>query len=191
MINTIFAEKSKMSGRFTTDNVRVGCTVLKVPTMKIKDLRTLEKNGYSAARIEILGKHQKTLVREVRGDIAELNPGAEIKFEDIFRPGDKVDVSGISKGKGFAGSVKRFGFAGGPRTHGQSDRERAPGSSGSTTTPGRVYKGKRRPGHMGVDKVTVKNMKVLEVDIEKKLIVLIGSVPGANNYTLLKLSKKI
>lgn len=92
--------------------------------------------------------------------------------------GDKVKVTGTSKGKGFAGVVKRWKFAGGPRTHGQSDRERAPGSIGQTTTPGRVYKGKKMAGRMGGKKVTVKGLKVVEVKPEENLLVVKGLVPG-------------
>ena len=111
MLNTIFAQKLKMSGRFTPENVRVGCTVLKVPTMTIKDLRTSDKHGYSAIRVEISGIHKKPMIKEVRSEDSDLVPGTEVKFEEILQVGDKVSVSGISKGKGFAGSVKRHGFA--------------------------------------------------------------------------------
>jgi large subunit ribosomal protein L3 len=97
----------------------------------------------------------------------------------VFALGEKVDVIGTSKGKGFQGGVKRFHFAGGPRTHGASDRERAPGSNSSGTTPGRVYKGSRRPGHMGDDRVTAQSLKVVLVDPERNLIGVLGSVPGA------------
>lgn len=95
--------------------------------------------------------------------------------------GDKVKVTGISKGKGFAGVVKRWHFAGGPRTHGQSDRERAPGSIGQTTTPGRVYKGKKMAGRMGGKKVTIRGLKVIEVKPEENLLVVKGLVPGGKN----------
>ncbi|PIQ70248.1 50S ribosomal protein L3 [Candidatus Shapirobacteria bacterium CG03_land_8_20_14_0_80_40_19] len=95
-----------------------------------------------------------------------------------FNLGDMVSVTGISKGKGFAGVVKRWHFKGGPRTHGQSDRERAPGSSGPTTTPGKVHKGSRRPGRMGSEKVTVKNLEILKVDSEANFIWVKGAVPG-------------
>jgi len=98
---------------------------------------------------------------------------------DVFVVGDRVDVVGTSKGKGFQGGVKRYHFRGGPKTHGQSDRHRAPGSRGSGTTPGRVYKGARGPGHMGNDRVTSQNLKVVMVDPERNLIGLCGSVPGA------------
>jgi len=99
--------------------------------------------------------------------------------------GDKVKVTGTSKGKGFAGVVKRWHFAGGPRTHGQSDRERAPGSIGQTTTPGRVYKGKKMAGRMGGKKVTVKGLKVVEVKPEENLLVIKGLVPGAKGGKVL------
>ena len=101
--------------------------------------------------------------------------------KDIFAIGDHVDVIGTSKGRGFAGGVKRFNFKGGPRTHGQSDRERAPGSHGSGTTPGRVYKGVRAPGHYGNARITSSNLKVAFLDTERNLIGVRGSVPGARN----------
>ncbi len=107
-----------------------------------------------------------------------LTPGQEIKGSDVFNVGDKVKVSGVSKGKGFAGVVKRHGFHGGPKTHGQSDRHRAPGASGSTTTPGRVYKGHRMAGRMGGVKVTISGLKVVALDNEKNEILISGLIPG-------------
>jgi large subunit ribosomal protein L3 len=99
----------------------------------------------------------------------------------LFEAGELVDVVGTSKGKGFAGGVKRHHFRGGPKTHGQSDRHRAPGSVGATTTPGRVYKGTRMAGHMGDVRVTVQNLKVVEVDTDRNLLLVEGAVPGADN----------
>jgi large subunit ribosomal protein L3 len=113
---------------------------------------------------------------------AKLFIGDEIKPSLFFKAGDRIKVTGISKGKGFQGVVKRHGFAGGPRTHGQSDRERAPGSIGQTTTPGRVYKGKRMAGHMGSDQITVRNLPVIEV-VEDGLVIK-GLVPGATHGLL-------
>lgn len=110
--------------------------------------------------------------------------GKEVNLGEIFKEGETVTVSGISKGKGFAGGVKRHHFEGGPRTHGQSDRERAPGSIGSTTTPGRVLKGKRMAGRKGHERVTVKNLKVLKVDLEKNILYLKGAVPGVRKGVL-------
>lgn len=110
--------------------------------------------------------------------------GRGVKLGEVFKEGDRLVVSGISKGKGFAGVVKRYHFAGGPRTHGQSDRERAPGSSGSTTTPGRVMKGKRMAGRMGGDRVTIKNLLVSKIDTEKNVILVKGAVPGPKKCSL-------
>ncbi len=187
MINTFFAKRMFMSGKFTPKGDRVGVSVLEVPTMKIVGSRTIDKHGYDAIIVEF--KHQgKTKTQEIRTD-EKIDPGTEVSVSDLVNAGDKVNVSGITKGKGFAGAVKRHNFRGGPRTHGQSDRERAPGSSGSTTTPGRVFKGKRRAGHMGVDRVMVRNLSVFEVNPETNTVTVTGSVPGASRYTLLKIEK--
>jgi large subunit ribosomal protein L3 len=104
---------------------------------------------------------------------------------DLFKAGEEVDIVGTSKGKGFQGGVKRHGFRGGPKTHGQSDRTRAPGSIGSGTTPGRVLKGTRMAGHMGNERVTVKSMQVIQADPERNLLLVKGSVPGANGGLLM------
>ena len=104
---------------------------------------------------------------------------------EVFAPGDTIRITGTSKGKGFAGVVKRHHFAGGPRTHGQSDRERAPGSIGQTTTPGRVYRGKRMAGRMGGERVTVRGLEVVAIDPEKNLLTVKGLVPGARNGLLI------
>ncbi len=114
--------------------------------------------------------------------------GDIIKLGEVFKEGDTVNIIGISKGKGFAGVVKRHHFKGGPKTHGQSDRLRAPGSIGSTTIPGRVYKGKRMAGRLGGEKVTVKNLKIFKIDPEKNFLMVKGLVPGGRN-TLLKITK--
>ncbi len=169
-----------MTGKYTPEGNYVGSTIMDIPEMTVKDLRTKEKNGYAAIRIKVQSpKSKKEVIREIRTNEI-LEPGTEIKFEELVKVGDKVKVTGISKGKGFAGAVKRYKFQGGPRTHGQSDRERAPGSSGSTTTPGRVFPGTRRAGHMGVDTVSVKGLKVMEVDPANRRVTLGGAVPGYN-----------
>lgn len=122
-------------------------------------------------------------LREVRVSEAidpnTLSVGKELTVADVFAAGDVIRVTGVSKGKGFAGVVKRHGFGGGPRTHGQSDRERAPGSIGQTTTPGRVYRGKRMAGRMGGDTVTVKGLRVVAVDATTNTLVVKGLIPGA------------
>jgi large subunit ribosomal protein L3 len=122
--------------------------------------------------------------REVRvEDVEGINLGTELQVAEIFAAGDIIDVTGVSKGKGWAGGVKRWGFHGGPRTHGQSDRERSPGSIGQTTTPGRVYRGKKMAGRMGSDTVTVKNLEIIEVTNDGVLLIK-GLVPGRVNGLL-------
>lgn len=124
-------------------------------------------------------------LREVRLETeADLKVGDVVKLENIFRKGDVVQVSGTSKGKGFAGAVKRWGFHGGPKTHGQSDRHRAPGSIGQGTTPGRVLKGKKMAGRLGNDRVTVKNLIVVDLDKEKGILAVSGPVPGVKGGLL-------
>ncbi|MCA1553069.1 MAG: 50S ribosomal protein L3 [Chloroflexi bacterium] len=124
-------------------------------------------------------------LREIRvEDPSQYSVGQKLGA-DVFAVGEVIQATGISKGKGFAGAVKRYHFRGGPKTHGQSDRNRAPGSSGATTTPGRVMKGLRRPGHMGVDTVTQPSLRVVMVDAERNLIALRGSVPGGTNSLVL------
>ncbi len=115
--------------------------------------------------------------------------GKELAISDVFSIGDVIRVTGISKGKGFAGVVKRHGFAGGPKTHGQSDKERSPGSIGATTTPGRVFKGKRMAGRMGSDTVTVKGLSVVGVDETNHMLIVKGLVPGPRN-TLVIIAKE-
>jgi large subunit ribosomal protein L3 len=118
-------------------------------------------------------------------DKPDFKVGDEIKISDVFRKGDLVNVSGISKGKGFAGVVKRWHFAGGPKTHGQSDRLRAPGSIGQGTTPGRVLKGKKMAGRMGGERKTIKNLIVVDVDSEKGELLVSGPVPGKSSGLLI------
>lgn len=109
----------------------------------------------------------------------------------VFEKADLVKVTGVSKGRGFAGGIKRWGFHGGPKTHGQSDRHRAPGSIGQTTTPGRVFKGKKMAGHMGAARTTVRNLEVIEVDVENNLLLLKGAVPGAvDGYLIIEKTGK-
>lgn len=124
-------------------------------------------------------------LREVRVDNAAQYAVGQKLMADVFAVGDVIEVEGISKGKGFAGVIKRHHFRGGPKTHGQSDRNRAPGSSGATTTPGRVMKGMRRAGRMGDETVTQPSLKVVMVDVERNLIAVRGSVPGAANGVVL------
>jgi large subunit ribosomal protein L3 len=168
-------------------------TVIELGPNVVTQVRTKEKDGYEAVQLGfgLLKRpnrpeqgHRKAsgfmsrYLREVPADsVDDVQVGQVIKV-DQFAPGDLVDVTGTSKGRGFQGGVKRHGFRGGPKTHGQSDRHRAPGSIGSSATPGRVFKGLRMAGHMGVERVTVQNLKVMRVDPERNLLLVKGSVPG-------------
>lgn len=199
MIKQVFTIKQTMDQVFTPEGKRLPVTWLSFPTQKVSAVCGEEKNGYSAVQLAIgsrkksskaiLGHVKKAgiesaprWVREVRVDASELanvKLGEELSLTDLVNEGDKVTVTSISKGKGFAGVVKRHGFAGGPKTHGQSDRHRHPGSIGCRTTPGHIVKGKRMAGHMGVDQITVKNLVVYKVDADTKRIAVTGAVPGA------------
>jgi large subunit ribosomal protein L3 len=137
----------------------------------------LKRNGLSLPDLRVL--------REFRVKDIDVEEGQKLTISDVFEKGERVDVVGTSKGRGFAGTVKRHHFNRQPRTHGQSDRERAPGSIGSTTTPGRVLKGTRMAGHMGSQRVTVQNLEVVEVDADQHLLAVRGSVPGAKGGILL------
>jgi large subunit ribosomal protein L3 len=131
-------------------------------------------------------------LRELRVSEGEsYTEGQKITVEAVFQAGDQVDIVGTSKGRGFAGGVKRHGFRGGPITHGQSDRQRSPGSIAPTTTPGRIHKGKRMAGHMGSERVTTQNLKVVQVDAERNLLTVRGTVPGANGgLVIITVSRK-
>jgi large subunit ribosomal protein L3 len=124
-------------------------------------------------------------LREVRADDVSQYEVGQVLKADTFTIGELVDITGTSKGRGFQGGVKRHGFSGGSKTHGQSDRWRAPGSIGSSATPGRVFKGLRMAGHMGVDRVTVQNLMVMRVDVDRNILLVQGSVPGPNNGTVI------
>jgi large subunit ribosomal protein L3 len=170
-------------------------TVIEAGPCTVTQVKSPERDGYSAIQVGYgsrkrsnkpmrghLGKvgDFRTLVEfKVRGDV-EYTVGDTIGI-DLFNEGDLVDVTSKSRGRGFAGGVRRWGFHGGPKTHGQSDRHRAPGSIGSGTTPGRVYKGQKMAGHMGDAQVTVKNLKVIARDEAKGLLLVAGAVPGATN----------
>ena len=170
-------------------------TAIQAGPCTVTQIKTPDRDGYSAIQIGFgdakkLNKPEKghlrdlpplRHLREVRLDaVGSYEQGQQIDAS-LFAAGELVDVVGTSKGKGFAGGVKRHHFRGGPKTHGQSDRHRAPGSVGATTTPGRVYKGTRMAGHMGDVRVTVQNLKVIEVDTDRNLLLVEGAVPGADN----------
>jgi large subunit ribosomal protein L3 len=193
----LIGKKVGMAQIFDTAGRMIPVTLIEAGPCFVAQIRTIEENGYSALQLgfeEIKSKRMSAgerghlqqaslqplkYIREFRVDPKEEHkPGDRISV-DVFTVGEKVDVIGTSKGKGFQGGMKRHGFRGGPATHGQSDRQRAPGSIGSTTTPGRVYKGKRMAGHMGSDRVSLSGLRVALIDKERNLLGVAGSVPGA------------
>ena len=196
MLKGLIGKKIGMSQIFDERGVAYPVTLIEAGPCYVTQIRRPESEGYSAVQLGYSETHPKRLtggelghlkganlpplrfLREFRTKAPDVAVGDVMKV-DVFTVGERVDVIGTSKGKGFAGAVKRFHFAGGPKTHGQSDRHRAPGSNGSGTTPGRVYKGSRRPGHMGDDRVTVQSLKVVLVDAERNLIGVHGAVPGS------------
>lgn len=198
MIKGMLGRKIGMTQVFTEEGIVKTITAIEAGPCTVTQIKNNDKDGYNAVQLGFttakrlnapekghlgklgLFKH----LREFRvEDIADIELGSNIDVS-MFQPGDKVDISGISKGRGFAGGVKRHGFRGGPKTHGQSDRHRAPGSVGSGTTPGRVWKGLRMAGHMGHQRVTVRNLEVVQADADKNLLLVKGSVPGAKNGLL-------
>mgnify|MGYP001598280305 CR=1 FL=1 len=187
-MNSLLGIKIEQSQKFLENGLRIPVTKVRVNGNVVAGIKTQDKNHYTALQLGFGGEKQPPFrfLREVRITDKETTApsiGDVIKATSIFKPGDIVDVTGISKGKGFAGVVKRHHFKGGPRTHGQSDRERAPGAIGSTTTPGRVYKGKRMAGRMGHEKVTIKNLQIAEVN--DNYILVQGLVPGGRNNLLM------
>ena len=189
----LIGRKVGMTQVFQPNGTMVSVSVVHVTPNTVTRLRTDERDGYTAVQLgagerkkltKPLAGQLKDLprvrtIREFRLDSAdEYEVGQQITVAEVFAEGDLVDVTGVSKGKGFAGTVKRHNFSRGPKTHG-SDNYRKPGSIGPGTTPGRVYKGLKMGGHMGHDRVTIKKLRVIRVDAERNLILVKGSVPGA------------
>ncbi|GAA5526230.1 50S ribosomal protein L3 [Herpetosiphon gulosus] len=198
MLNGILGRKIGMTQIFTEKGETIPVTVIEAGPCVVTQLRTKDKDGYEAVQLgfgEIKPRkvtkpiqgHLKAagrlvrFMREVKTTDLNAHTVGDVVNVDIFQIGEKIDVVGTSKGRGFAGVVKRHGFRGGPATHGQSDRHRAPGSIGSGTTPGRVWKNMRMAGRMGNDRVTVQNLEVVKIDLERHVILVKGSVPGAKN----------
>jgi large subunit ribosomal protein L3 len=200
MIQGLIGKKLGMSQIFDDTGLAHPVTVLEVGPCVVTQIKTPERDGYRAVQLGFgldkrlnrperghrqgSGFMSRTLREVSASDTADMAVG-QIITADAFAEGELVDVTGTSKGRGFQGVVKRHGFRGGPKTHGQSDRLRAPGSIGSSATPGRVFKGLRMAGRMGNDRVTVQNLKVLRVDPERNLLLVQGSVPGANESLVL------
>ncbi len=195
MLKGLIGKKIGMTQIFDENGAAIPVTIIEAGPCYVTQVRSIAKEGYSAVQLgfdEVKPKrltggelgHLKThnlpplrFLREFRSKEPGVQEGDQVTVT-LFAVGERVDVIGTSKGKGFAGAVKRYHFKGGPKTHGQSDRQRAPGSRSSGTTPGRVYKGARGPGHMGDDRVTSQNLKVVLVDSERNLLGVCGAVPG-------------
>ncbi|MDY7018496.1 MAG: 50S ribosomal protein L3 [Chloroflexota bacterium] len=195
----VIGKKLGMTQFLQENGELVGVTVIKAGPCVVTQVKDQAKDGYDAVQLgfeEIknlnapesghlrdLGKFR--YLREFRTkDVESIKRGDRIDV-NFFKLGDPVDIIGFSKGKGFAGVVKRYHFAGGPKTHGQSDRHRAPGSIGATTFPGRVFKGKHMAGHMGNERVTIRNLQVVYTEPSRNLLLLKGAVPGADGGALI------
>ena len=189
----LIGRKVGMTQVFLPDGTMVGVSVVQITPNTVTRLRTPDRDGYTA--VQLGAGERRKLTKPVAGQLKDLprvrnirefrldavddySVGQELKVGEIFAEGELVDVTGVSKGQGFAGTVKRHNFSRGPKTHG-SDNYRKPGSIGPGTTPGRVYKGLRMGGHMGHERVTIKKLRVVRVDAERNLILVRGSVPGA------------
>jgi large subunit ribosomal protein L3 len=201
MFKGLIGKKIGMTQIFDEAGVAVPITLIEAGPCYVTQVRNTKRDGYSAVQLGFGDVRQKLLtggqlghlkktkapalryLREFRVKQPELKEGDQVKV-DAFELGDHVDVVGVSKGKGFAGAMKRHGFGGGPITHGQSDRQRSVGSIGATTTPGRVFKGKKMPGRMGNQQVTSQNLKVELVDAERNLIGVRGTVAGGKGAVL-------
>jgi large subunit ribosomal protein L3 len=208
MLKGLIGKKIGMTQIFDEDGVSIPVTLIEAGPCYVTQVRNPATDGYSAIQLgfEEVGSKRMTggelghlkrnnlpslrFLREFRTKEAGVQEGDKVTVE-IFMIGERVDITGTSKGKGFAGVMKRHGFGGGPMTHGQSDRQRSPGSVGAGTSPGRVWKGSRGPGHMGNERVTTQNLKVVLVDQDRNLLGVAGAVPGAKGgVVLIKAARK-
>lgn len=201
----IVGRKCGMTRVFTEGGESVPVTVVEAAPNRITQIKTLETDGYRAVQVTTGTRRPSRVAKPLAGHFAkagvdagrglwefrldgeeggELQVGTEIKV-DVFQPGQKVDVTGTTKGKGFAGTIKRHHFAGKDATHGNSLSHRTPGSIGQRQTPGRVFKGKRMSGHLGDARRTTQNLEVVRIDAERNLILIRGAVPGAPNGNVL------
>ena len=194
-MSALLGKKIGMTNVFSSDGKLVPVTVVQAGPCVVTQIKTKEVDGYNAFQLgfdekkvekltkPIAGHLKKTtdkgfrVLREFRiDDLGEVEPGAVLGI-DVFAIGDKVNISGISKGRGFQGTIKRHGFSRGPETHG-SRNHRKPGSIGNSAWPGRVFKGKKLPGHMGTNRETVKNLTIVDIKHEDNLLLVKGAVPG-------------
>ena len=208
MLKGLIGKKVGMTQIFDETGAAIPVTLIEAVPCYVTQVRNTEIDGYTAVQLGFEEVKPKRLtggqlghlkrndlpplrfLREFRVKDPGVEEGEELKV-DIFAVGERVDVIGTSKGRGFAGAVKRHGFAGGPKTHGQSDRQRAPGSRGAGTSPGRVFKGSRGPGHMGNERVTNQNLEVVLVDVDRNLIGVCGSGPGSRGgVVMVKAARK-
>ena len=195
----LIGRKVGMTQVFQADGTMVAVSVLEVAPNTVTRLRTAAQDGYTAVQLgteekkkltkpeagQLKGLPNLATIREFRlDDLSGFEVGQTIAVSDLFAAGDLVDVTGVSKGKGFAGHIKRHHFHRGPKTHG-SDHHRAPGSIGPGTTPGRVYKGVKMAGHMGDARATAKKVKVVQADADRNLLLLKGSLPGGRGSLIL------
>ena len=199
----LIGRKVGMTQVFQDDGTMVAVSVLAIEPNTVTRLRTTDRDGYTAVQLgtearkkltkpeagqlKALPKAAQSLatIREFRVEsVDEYELGQTFKVEDVFTAGDDVDVTGVSKGKGFAGHIKRHNFHRGPKTHG-SDHHREPGSIGPGTTPGRVYRGLKMAGHMGDERVTIKKVRVVRTDADRNLLLVAGSLPGARGSLIL------
>jgi large subunit ribosomal protein L3 len=195
----LIGRKVGMTQVFEADGTMVAVSVIRVAPNTVTRLRTEDRDGYAAVQLGTEEKKKLTkpelgqlkglpnlgTIREFRmDDLSGYEVGQTIGITDLFAAGDLVDVTGVSKGKGFAGHIKRHHFARGPKTHG-SDHHRAPGSIGPGTTPGRVYKGVKMAGHMGDEQVTTKKVKVVQADADRQLLLIKGTLPGSRGSLIL------
>ena len=199
----LIGRKVGMTQVFQDDGTMVAVSVLAIEPNTVTRLRTADRDGYTAVQLgtepakkltkpeagqlKDLPKAAQSLatIREFRVDsVDDYSVGQTFSVEDLFTAGDDVDVTGVSKGKGFAGHIKRHNFHRGPKTHG-SDHHRAPGSIGPGTTPGRVYRGLKMAGHMGDERVTIKKVRVVRTDSDRNLLLVAGSLPGARGSLIL------
>jgi len=195
----LVGRKAGMTRVFTDAGETVPVTVIEVLPNRVTQVKAQDRNGYRAVQVTYGTRRPQLYSKAVAGhyaranvapgralvefrltaaDKSDLTPGAEIKA-DLFKEGEIVDVTGTTIGKGFAGTMKRHNFAGGYASHGNSLSHRAPGSIGQRQTPGRVFKGRRMSGHMGVQRRTTENLRVVQVDLERNLLLVRGAVPGA------------
>jgi len=192
----LVGRKCGMTRVFTEDGVSIPVTVVEVEPNRVTQVKSLDTDGYQAVQVTVGERRVSRVSKPMAGHFAKANTAAgrrvsESRFEEgefaagseitvsIFEAGQFVDVTGQSKGKGFAGTIKRWNFRGQDATHGNSVSHRVPGSIGQCQTPGRVFKGKKMAGHMGAEQVTVQTLEVVRVDAERNLLLIRGPVPGA------------